>query len=212
LAENTKIKIDFTGVESGGGFVHIPEGDYGFKVTKVKQKVGEDSGKPYLLFSLKAIKGNKKGLNKTIPHNCSLKQAALWNLRNLLEAAGKQVPSKAIVIDITKLVGLEVGATVVDDEYDGKKKSVVAAFFPLSELVEAGDEETEETGEEETEEVEEEEEEKPKGKKKVAEPAKPAGKKKGKGKSEEELEEGTEEATEEEEEETADEETEELFE
>jgi hypothetical protein len=139
------ITVNFEGVESGGGFVHIPEGDYGLKVAKVVQKVGESSGKPYLLFTLKATKGNPKGVNKSIPHTCSLSKNSLWNLRNLLEAAGKAIPSKAIKIDLDKLVGLEMGGSVVDDEYEGKKKSIVTAFFPLSELVKVEEKEAEES-------------------------------------------------------------------
>lgn len=130
------VKVDFTGVESGGGFSHIPEGDYIFRVTKIKQGVGETSNKPYLLFSLKAIKGIKKGLNKTIPHNCSLQKNSLWNLRNLLEAGGKNIASKAVNIDLDKLIGMEVGGTAVDAEFEGKKKSEIATFFPAKEFVE----------------------------------------------------------------------------
>lgn len=165
-----KISVDFTGVESGGGFQHIPEGDYILKVAKIKQGIGEESKKPYLLFSLKAIKGPKKGLNKTIPHNCSLQKNALWNLRNLLEAGGKTIASKAINIDLDKLIGLEVGASVVDDEYEGKPKSVVANFFPPKEWSEEtevskgtealetpDDEENESTPEDEEETTEDEE-------------------------------------------------------
>jgi uncharacterized protein DUF669 len=128
------ISVNFEGVEAGMNYVHIPEGDYGLKVVKVQSKVGQESGKPYLLFSLKAISGNPKGVNKVIPHNCSLTKNALWNLRNLLEATGKTIPAKAIKIDLDKLTGLTMGGTIIDDEYEGKKKSVVTAFFPLSEL------------------------------------------------------------------------------
>ena len=128
------ISVNFEGVEAGMSYVHIPEGDYSFKVVKVQQKEGQDSGKPYLLFSLKAQTGNPKGVNKVIPHTCSLTKNSLWNLRNLLEAAGKTIPPKAIKIDLDKLVGLTLAGSVVDDEYEGKKKSVVAAFFPISEL------------------------------------------------------------------------------
>lgn len=130
------ISVNFEGVESGGGFAKIPEGDYVFKIVKHKQGTGTDSGKPYILFSLKAIKGPKKGINKTIAHNCSLQKNALWNLRNMLEAAGKNIPSKAIKLDLDKLIGLEVGGTAVDGEYEGKAKSEISTFFPPSEWVE----------------------------------------------------------------------------
>lgn len=163
------ITVDFTGVESGGGSVHIPEGDYGLKIKEVKGKKGEESGKNYLALLFEVISGDKKGLKKVLRHSCSLQKQSLWNLRNLLEACGKQTPAKAIKIDLDKMVGLECAGTVIDDEYEGKKKSVITAFFPLEDLgntSESGDELEETVGEEEAVEEEEEAVEKPAAKKK----------------------------------------------
>lgn len=140
------VSVNMEGVESGGGSVRIPEGDYGFKVTKVIKKTGDKGD--YLRISLKAQAGPAKGIGKTLDHICSLTKNSLWNLRNLMEAAGKAVPSKAIKIDLDKMVGWTLAATVVDDTYKNKPKSSIAAFFPLADLGKA--EETEET-EEDTE-------------------------------------------------------------
>jgi hypothetical protein len=157
------ITVDFTGVESGTIGVHVPEGDYGVKVAKVDVKKGKESEKPYVNFQFKLTKGPAKGVGKTIPHTCSLQKQSLWNLRSFLEACGKQVPSKAVKLSLDKMVGWECAATLADDEYNGRKKSVVAAFFPLSDLEEksstdeleaAGEgETTEATADEETEEL-----------------------------------------------------------
>jgi hypothetical protein len=156
------ITVDFEGVEAGGGRPRIPEGDYGFEIADIKTKKGEESGKNYLDIGLKAIQGNKKGTGKVIRHTCSLKKAALWNFRNLLEACGKQVKAAALKIDLDKLIGLQCAGTVIDDEYEGKKKSIISAFFPLEDLASASEtgDELEETVEEEA--AEEEVEEKPK--------------------------------------------------
>lgn len=177
------IRVDFTGVEAGGGFVRVPEGDYGMEITKVQQKTGEDSGKAYLNISLKLSQGDKKGNGKTLVHRASLSQKALWNLKNMLEACGKQVPSKALKITLSNLIGLKCAGTVIDDEpYEGKIKSIVSAFFPLADLGKTSEgDELEEAGEEPEE---------------VAEPK--AGKKKTKKPAEEVEEEATEEAEEEE--------------
>ena len=157
------ITVDFEGVETGGMFVRVPEGDYGVKVAEVKTKKSGEN-KPYLSVMLELTKGNTKGVGKTIIHSCSLQKQALWNLRSLLEACGKKVPSKAVKLDLDKMAGWECAATLVDDEYEGKKKSVVSAFFPLSDLgstsnsgkdLDEASEEAEETGEE-TESTEEE--------------------------------------------------------
>jgi hypothetical protein len=158
MAAGRQVSVDFTGVEVGFASVKIPEGDYGLKIASVKQRKSE-AGNNCLVFGLKTVKGPSAGIGKTIPHNCVLTSKSLWNLRNLLEATGKQVPSKAIKIDLDKLVGLTLAGTVIDDEYEGKKKSVVSAFFPMADLNngEEGEraDETEEAGDEEGESAEE---------------------------------------------------------
>jgi hypothetical protein len=65
-----------------------------------------------------------------------LTKQSLWNLRNLIEACGKQVPSKAVKLDLDKMIGWECAGTAIDDEYEGKKKSVISTFFPMEDLVE----------------------------------------------------------------------------
>lgn len=126
------VKVDFTGVEAGSNFSRVPEGDYAFKINKVDLKKGDKGN--YLLFHLKVTKGNPKAIGKMVPHNCSLTKQSLWNFRNLIEACGKPVASKALNIDLDKMVGWELAGTVVDDEYEGKKKSVVSGFFPVGDL------------------------------------------------------------------------------
>ena len=151
-AKVRNVVVNFEGVETGGGSIHVPEGDYGLQVTKVIHKVSEQ-GKPNLKFTFKIIKGNPAGLNKSIMHNCSLQKQSLWNLRNLIESAGKAVPSKAIKLDLDRMVGWQLAGTLVDGEYNGKKKSEISAFFPMADLAPAAkkEEEEEETTEAETE-------------------------------------------------------------
>jgi hypothetical protein len=128
------VTVDFTGVEAGFTSVKVPEGDYAWKVTKVVSKKAASSGNPCLVFELLLTAGPKGGIGKKIPHNCTLTKASLWNLRNLIESTGRQVPSKALKLDLDKMVGWTGAGTVIDDEYEGKKKSVFSAFFPISEL------------------------------------------------------------------------------
>ena len=154
------ITVDFTGVESGGGKVRVPEGDYGMEIGKVVAKNAE-SGKPCLFIDMKLIKGDKRGVGKTITrYSCSLQPQALWNLRNLLESCGKQVPSKAVKLALDKMVGYQCAGTIVDDEYEGRKHSVISAFFPMDDLgkVSDGGDDLESAAEETEEETETEEE------------------------------------------------------
>lgn len=146
------VSIDFTGTETGTQFVRVPEGDYALEIVKVTGKKGEESGKPYLSIHFKLSRGDKRGEGKTVPHTASLQKKALWNLRNILEACGKPVPSKAVKIDLDKMPGWKCAGTVVDDEYEGRKKSVISAFFPLSDLGATSDGGDFEPGEESNEE------------------------------------------------------------
>lgn len=129
------LRIDFTGIEGGAMFVRVPEGDYALKISKIDLKKGKESGNQYLMFQFKTVKGPAGGVNKMVPHSCSLQKQSLWNLRNLIEACGKPVPSKAVKLDLDKMIGWECAGTIIDDEYEGKKKSTISAFFPMEDLI-----------------------------------------------------------------------------
>lgn len=151
------IEVDFAGVEAGVSYVRVPESDYALEITKAIHKKGKESEKPYLALTFKLSKGPKKGNGKELTVTFSLQKQSLWTLRNLLEACGKQVPAKAIKLSLDKMVGWECAGTAVDDEYEGRKKSTISAFFPLDDLgnTSSGDdlgegEEEEESGKEES--------------------------------------------------------------
>lgn len=170
------ITVDFSNVESGGGRIHVPEGDYALEVTKVTKKIGSESGEAYLVFAFELSKGPKKGNGKVLNDNFSLQPQSLWKLKNFLEAAGKTVPAKALKIPLDKLVGLECAGTLIDDEYQGRKQSTISAFFPLDDLGKTSDggdfgddeEETPKKKKKTSDDEDEEEEVTPKKKKKPA--------------------------------------------
>src|SRR5690348_16214678 len=152
------VEVDFTGVESGGGRVHVPEGDYALKIAKTALKKGQDSGNPFIEITFEISKGDQS--KKKLFDNFSLTKQSLWKLRGLLEACGKQVPQKAVKLDLHKMISWECAGAAADEEYEGKKKSSLVAHFPLAELnekpkkdTELEAEGTEETGTEETEEL-----------------------------------------------------------
>lgn len=124
------ISVDFTDVESSGG--HVPEGDYLLEVAEVEEKEGASSKEPYLAFIFEISEGEFKG--RKIYHNCSLQPQALFNLRNVLEALGNEVPKGVMDLDPEELVGQTCGASLITETYEGKKKSRVAEFFSADEL------------------------------------------------------------------------------
>jgi ribosomal protein L12E/L44/L45/RPP1/RPP2 len=168
--------LDFTHVKEGGGSFtkkRVKAGDYLCRITKfevTEVKKGENKGNKQWLFTL-AIEGRH---GATYPYYCQLEENVLWKIRNLLVAAGINVPKKKVKVKPKVLIGKLVGVTLDDAEYDGREQSEVTAVFPASEVEgasarDASDDDDDEDEDEETgadEEEEEDEEPAPKKSKK----------------------------------------------
>ena len=124
---STVITVDFKGVE--GKRTVIPEGDYTFRVEEVTKDMG-DKGE-YLSWVFVVEEGDRKGAK--VWYNTSLTPQSLWNLRNLLETLGVEIPDGPLDIDLTELVDLAVGGTVVHEEWQGKDRARIADFFGVEE-------------------------------------------------------------------------------
>lgn len=132
------IKVDFTGVEASG---KVAEGRQLLTVDGTPEvKTSENSGNDYINWKFKAAGGS-------IYHTTSLQPQALWNLRNVLESLGLEVPEGPLDLDLADMDGLTCGGEVEHEAYQGKKRPRLIDIFPAEELDE-----------------EEAEEEKPKGK------------------------------------------------
>ena len=131
---NSVISVDFTGVEASG---KVQPGRQKLTVDGTPEvRVSERSGNEYINWKFKADGGS-------IYHTTSLQPQALWNLRNTLEALGLEVPESRLDIDLTELDGLECGAEIEHETYQGKKRPIIVDLFPLEEL-DGSDEEDEE--------------------------------------------------------------------
>lgn len=127
----TKRVLDFTNVKDSSGInpKHRPAGDYRVKITKVTE--GDSSkGNPQWVFVMTPADMQ----SAAYPYYCGLTAEQMWKIRNLLIAAGIDVPKKKVNVDPNKLVGREIGVTLDDDEYEGKLKSVITAVFPAEDL------------------------------------------------------------------------------
>lgn len=132
------VEVDFSGVKDGGGGVRVPEDDYHMKIASVKQDISEKSGNAMLVFQFAFVdkKFAKKG---TVRDNIVLGEKSLWRLRDLLEAVGVSVPKKTVQLPIKKLVGKELGITLVDGEpYRGRIKSEVGDYLSLEDFQSGG--------------------------------------------------------------------------
>lgn len=147
------VNLDFTNVKDGGAFnrSRIPSGDYLAKIIKVEDAKAKDDIAQFL-FTVQIVKRPSSKL----PYYCKLQENQLWKLRNILIAAGKNVPKSRIKVDPNSIVGKLIGVTIEDDEYESDRGTVeqsqISGVFPAAELGEVDD--ADEPEEDEAEEAE----------------------------------------------------------
>jgi len=159
-----KRKIDMSGVseeiKGPRRSKHVPEGDYLLKIMEGEWRDGEKADYINWRYQIVEGVGGKKHKGATLYDMTSLSPKALWNLRNLIFAAkGKNMAGKAFNFDPESLVGLVVGATVEDDEYDGNIRSRPVDYFPKEKFEASDEEESDEEDDEDDDEEDEVEEE-----------------------------------------------------
>lgn len=122
--------LDFTNVKDSSGInpKHVEAGDYGARIIAVTETLKDDVPMWRFDFQLHDMK------SAVYPYYCKLQENQLWKLRNMLIAAGIQVPKKKVGVDPNKLVNKDVAITLDDEEYEDKMKSAIEAVFPISEL------------------------------------------------------------------------------
>ena len=133
------VKVDLSGVESSQKA--IPEGEYVVSVNDASIE-SSSKGNDYIKFEFEVIEGSHKGAK--LYHNCSLLPQSLFNLKNVLEALGFEIPTKAFDLDLSDLLGLECGVEVGHETFEGKKKARILEFInPEDSDVEEDDEDDE---------------------------------------------------------------------
>lgn len=136
MATPKKRSVDFSNVSEGSGVnpKRVPSGDYEAIIVNVDETMKDEDVMWRFDFQLA---DNKTAI---YPYYVKLVENQLWKLRNVLTAAGLQVPKKSVAVDPTRVLKKSVGITLVDDEYEGKLKSTIDGLFPANELAEADDE------------------------------------------------------------------------
>jgi hypothetical protein len=169
-----RTKVDFSDAGDRGPFnpVHQEEGDYLFKIVAVLDSPTKESKEPQWIFAFQ----DSERASAIYPYRCKLDKQNAWKIRNVFEAVGIKVAQKMLNVDPQKVVGKMIGATLEDNEYNGKVKSQIGDIFSAKDF-DGGSEDAEDVDDDEVEEDDEEPEEKPVPKKKTAAKAKPVAKK-----------------------------------
>ena len=109
----TVLNVDFTGVESGAGY--LPAGSYKARVKSIEVKSGNKAD--YLNWCFVSIEpGSEGGVGYLMT---SLVDDALWKLKGVLEALGAEIPQSKLKLDTDKFIGRVGTIHVVDDPYTG---------------------------------------------------------------------------------------------
>lgn len=153
-ADVVTLEFGHKDAKGGGRFnKRTPSGDYPAKIIAAKKVEAKESGNMMIVWDFEITSGKYKGRKFRDRH--TLVPAALFNIRNLLEALGVNVPEKTTKLKFKKYVGSEVGISLIDGEYNNKPLSEVDDFLPISEV---GDDEDEELDDDELDEDEDDDE------------------------------------------------------
>ena len=123
----TPIKLDFTSVEKYSyNTRQMPAGLYEARITEVVQKSAQD-GTDMLVYTLAPTHPQYRG--RRFPYYCKLIGAQLWKLRDLLVAAGEDIPRRAVRVQPEKIVNRLLCIEVGDDTYGGTVRSTVDSVY-----------------------------------------------------------------------------------
>jgi hypothetical protein len=128
--------VDMTNVKDSSGInpVHQEPGDYKGIIKDVSNgKATSGQMNEFIMF----LVADADRPSATYPYRCTLTEKSLWKLRNILVAAGKNLPKKKFKLTaavLNSIVGSEIGMSLEDNEYEGKVNSQIVGVFPASDL------------------------------------------------------------------------------
>ena len=132
VAKRGVTRVDFTGVESGGSRV-VPDGEYTAKITEIEEKQSSTDN-PMLVFKFKITGPKAKG--SLLWDNISLLDQALFKLRAILECLKIEAPDSEMDVVHSDLIGEEIGVSIINEIYEGKKRPKVAEYIPADSVSE----------------------------------------------------------------------------
>ena len=118
------LNLDFSSVPSRDP---LEEGIYSLTISKAEETTSS-TGNPMLKleFDVNGVDGNRK-----LWDNFVLIDKCMWKIKELFDALG--IDTTAVVeMDITELVGLQVNAKVIQEEYNGDTVNRIKKIYPAA--------------------------------------------------------------------------------
>ena len=104
----------------------VPANKYLVVIAKGEDKLTKDGQSKIIAWDFEITEGEFKG--RHVFTNTSLKPEALWNLKSLLEACGAEFDEGGF--DTEAVVGCQLQVNVVQEEYEGRPRNRVTAYYP----------------------------------------------------------------------------------
>ena len=115
------LNLDFSSVPSREP---LEEGIYSLTISKVEETTSS-TGNPMLKVEYD-VDGNRK-----LWDNYVLIDKCMWKIKELFDALGIDT-SEVVEMDVTELVGLQVNAKVIQEEYNGDTVNRVKKIYPAA--------------------------------------------------------------------------------
>lgn len=117
------LNLDFSSVPSREP---LEEGVYQLQIAKVEEK-SSSTGNPMLSieYDVVGVDGNRK-----LWDNYVLIDKCLWKVKELFDALGIDT-AEIVEIDVSELVGMEVQAKIIQEEYNGETVNRVKKILPM---------------------------------------------------------------------------------
>lgn len=118
------LNLDFSSVPSREP---LEEGIYSLTIAKVEETTSS-TGNPMLKveYGVNGVDGNRK-----LWDNYVLIDKCMWKIKELFDALGIDT-SEVVEMDVTELVGLQVNAKVIQEEYNGDTVNRVKKIYPAA--------------------------------------------------------------------------------
>lgn len=118
------LNLDFSNVPSREPLV---EGVYRLQIAKVEEKTSS-TGNPMLSveYDVQNVEGQRK-----LWDNYVLIDKCLWKVKELFDALGVDT-SSLVEMDVQELVGMEVNAKVIQEDYNGETVNRVKKIYPVA--------------------------------------------------------------------------------
>ena len=118
------LNLDFSSVPSREP---LEEGMYTLQIAKVEEGTSS-TGNPMLKveYDVQDVEGNRK-----LWDNYVLIDKCMWKVKELFDALGINT-SEVVTMDVNELVGLQINAKVIQEEYNGDTVNRIKKVYPAA--------------------------------------------------------------------------------